>query len=330
MNQHLAKVRSIKTINYETPILVPSFSSKGFPHVKELHNYLKEKLTEVSLVSAYDLHYRYLELDQIYESDILIIDSGGYERNQEYDISDIYNSFYTAKEWNEDLYKKQIGMLRPVTDILLVNFDYQEAYPLEEQIRLAQKHFDSFPNFASDFLCKPTSTDALTIDINSLTKCTHLLSPFDVVGFTEKELGNSIFERASNIYKIRKGLEKAGLDTPIHIFGCVDPLSITLYFLCGADIFDGLSWLRFSFQKDSPTYLSHYALKHGFWDRSDNEVKTIGYIENLEILTSLKNRLITFAQSSDWDKLNLEPKALQEIKYILRRIEKIDKVEEAD
>ncbi|PES34757.1 hypothetical protein CN497_19290 [Priestia megaterium] len=320
MNQHLAKIRNIRTINYNTPILVPSFSSKGFPHVKELHSYLKEKLTEVSLISTYDLHYEYLELDQIYESDILIVDSGGYERNQEHDISDIYNSFYIAKEWNETLYEKQVRKLHPITDILLVNFDYQEAYPLKKQVQFAQKNFEKFPDFASDFLCKPVSNNKFFIDVDNLTKSIDLLSSFDVVGFTEKELGNSIFDRATSIYRIRKALMHAGLDTPIHIFGCVDPLSIVVYFLCGADIFDGLSWLRFSFKNGTPTYLNHYALSHGLWDRPDNEVKIIGYLENLELLSKLKSQLTLFTQSSNWEELHLKSREVQELKHILARI----------
>ncbi|MGG1678743.1 hypothetical protein ACIFOT_23930 [Neobacillus sp. NRS-1170] len=320
MNQYLAKIRTINKIDYNTPILVPSFSSKGFPHVKELHNYLKGKLTEVSLISSYDLHYGYLDPDQIYESDILIVDSGGYERNKEHDISDIYNSLYIAKEWNESLYENQVGMLHPFTDILLVNYDYQEGYPLNQQVQFAQNHFQKYPDFASDFLCKPTSNNGFFIDVDNLIQSIDLLFSFDVVGFTEKELGNSIYERATNIYRIRKALTGSGLATPIHIFGCIDPLSIILYFLCGADIFDGLSWLRFSFKDYIPTYLNHHALNHGLWDRPDNEVKIIGYLENLEVLSQLKNQLIAFAKSLDWEELHLKPREIQEIKRILASI----------
>ncbi|WP_160725010.1 hypothetical protein [Bacillus sp. USDA818B3_A] len=320
MNQSYAKIRIIKKIDYNTPILVPSFSSKGFPQVKQLHSYLKGKLTEASLISTYDMYYGYLDPDQIYESDILIVDSGGYERNQDHDISDIYNSLYLAKEWNVNLYDNQVSTVHPVTDILLVNYDYQEAYPLKEQVQLAQIHFEKYPDFASDFLCKPTSNNEFFINVDNLILNINLLSYFDVIGFTEKELGNSIYERASSIYRIRKALTEAGLDTPIHIFGCIDPLSIVLYFLCGADIFDGLSWLRFSFKEGSPTYLNHHAINYGLWDRPDNEVKIIGYLENLEVLSQLKKQLIAFAQSSDWEVLHLESRGIKEIKRILARI----------
>jgi hypothetical protein len=320
MKHHLAKIRTIKKLDYNTPMLVPSFSSKGFPHVKELHNYLKEKLTEVSLVSTYDLYYDNLNSKQIYESDVLIIDSGGYERNQEHDISDIYNSLYIPREWNEKLYEGQVASLEPITDILLVNFDYKEAFPLKMQIELAQKHFEKYPHFATDFLCKPTTKDSIFLDVETIIKSIDHLCSFDVVGFTEKELGNSIYARANNIYRIRKAFIDAEQDTPIHIFGCIDPLSIVLYFLCGADIFDGLSWLRFSFKDTVPTYLNHFAINSGHWNSPDNEVKIISYLQNLEELSKLKKKLIEFTESLDWEKLQLKTREEQEIKLILSRI----------
>ncbi|MEW9577371.1 hypothetical protein U9K47_18765 [Bacillus toyonensis] len=322
MSQHLAKIRKIKKIDHDTPILVPSFSSKGFPHVKELHGYLKEKLTEASLISVYDLYYKNLEHSQIYESDILIVDSGGYESNQEHDISDIYNSLYMPKEWNVELYESQVKILEPITDILLVNFDSKEVYTLRKQVELAQGSFDKFPEFSSDFLCKPFNHGELLIDVDNLTEQINLLSTFDVIGFTEKELGDSIFKRAMSIYKIRRSLMERGLETPIHIFGCVDPISIVLYFLCGADIFDGLSWLRFSFKNNTPTYLNHHALYSGIWNQSDNEVKVLSYVENLEVLSQLKGQMISFSKSSDWEELGLSVAELREIKRILKVIMK--------
>ncbi len=47
-----------------------------------------------------------------------------------------------------------------------------------------------------------------------------------------------------NIAKLRKALDKAGLNIPLHVFGSLDTVTTPLYFLAGADIFDGLTWLR--------------------------------------------------------------------------------------
>src|SRR5437762_1985645 len=62
--------------------------------------------------------------------------------------------------------------------------------------------------------------------------------------FVEQELGRSILERARNIARIRRALVEIGNDLPIHIFGCLDPGLVRYYAMAGADIFDGLQWLR--------------------------------------------------------------------------------------
>ncbi|OME46850.1 hypothetical protein BSK59_28820 [Paenibacillus odorifer] len=323
MNNHQGKTRCIKKYESSTPILIPSFSSKGFPQVQELHNYLKPKLTAASLVSTYDLHYGYLLNDDIYESDILFVDSGGYERNQEHDISDIYNCLYFPRAWNESLYEQQLKKLKPVTDIVIVNFDYAEFTPLEEQITRAKSTFGKFPEYATDFLCKPVSADEAIINVNDVIYKLAALSIFDVIGFTEKELGHSIFERANNIYRIRKALTDAGLEIPIHIFGCLDPLSVILYYLCGADIFDGLSWLRFSIKNGTPTYMNHHAISNGIWNKYDSEVKVISYAENLVELSQLKERLVKFTESSEWSCLGINEEELEQFNRIFEMIEGI-------
>ncbi|MCM3081689.1 hypothetical protein [Brevibacillus invocatus] len=320
MKNHQGKIRNIKKFGSSTPTLVPSFSSKGFPHVKDLHNYLKQKLTGASLVSAYDLHYGNLEIDQIYESDILFVDSGGYERNREHDVSDIYGTLHFPNEWNDSLYEKQVSKLKSITDIVLVNFDYPEPLPLEEQIDRARIQFEKFPNMASDFLCKPTLDEELLINVDDVVQKVKLLAPFDILGFTEKELGHSILERANNIYRIRKALSDVNLDKPIHIFGCLDPLSIVLFFLCGADIFDGLSWLRFSFKNGIPVYMNHYSISSGLWHRHENEVKVMGISENLDELSQLVYRLEKFSRSSDWDDIGVTEHDLKQLMLILEQI----------
>jgi hypothetical protein len=59
-----AKRRILKVGNassVRTPILLPSFSSKGFPNVAEILEAMEEYISDEVLVSAYDLHYKELE-----------------------------------------------------------------------------------------------------------------------------------------------------------------------------------------------------------------------------------------------------------------------------
>lgn len=54
-------------------------------------------------------------------------------------------------------------------------------------------------------------------------------------------------------------MDKVTLDIPIHIFGSLDTINTPLYFLAGADIFDGLTWLRFAFHEGYTMYKHNYA-----------------------------------------------------------------------
>ncbi len=73
-----------------------------------------------------------------------------------------------------------------------------------------------------------------------------------------------------NIAQLRRALDKVGLDTPIHVFGSLDTVTTPMYFLAGADIFDGLTWLRFAFHTGYTVYKHNYgALKFGIATGAD-------------------------------------------------------------
>ncbi|WP_077428550.1 queuine tRNA-ribosyltransferase family protein [Anoxybacillus flavithermus] len=314
--------RKIENVNVMTPILVPSFSSKGIKHFKMMYNFLVNRLTEASLVSAYDLYYKFIDAEKIYETEIVFIDSGGYEAIAEHDCSDIYGNEYSPNEWKLDFYLEQVNKIEPLTNIVLVNYDSQGMSTLE-QIEKAKDIFSMFPHYTSDFLYKPIKDNGL-LNINEYLEHIELVSPFSILGFTEKELGQSVLERCRNIYRIREALEGAGLDKPIHIFGCLDPLNIIVYFLCGADIFDGLSWLRFSFYNNNPTYFNSYSISRGFWHLSDVEVKLLSCSENLITLNELKKKMNHFTKIKDLTLFNLDKKTNNEI---LKLVEKVYKGE---
>lgn len=64
------------------------------------------------------------------------------------------------------------------------------------------------------------------------------------IAVPERELGAGIWERAATIRNIRKELENAGRYIPIHLLGTGNPISILIYAIAGADLFDGLEWCR--------------------------------------------------------------------------------------
>ena len=76
------KLRRIKTTTVKTPLIVPSFSSafsKDPTAIGRIHNSINEYICDVSLVSAYDLYYEYIKLNDISCSELVYLDSGNYE-----------------------------------------------------------------------------------------------------------------------------------------------------------------------------------------------------------------------------------------------------------
>ena len=57
------KTRQIKD-NITTPLLLPSFSSKGFPYINKILKATELYFDIPFLISAYDLYYRHIELPQ--------------------------------------------------------------------------------------------------------------------------------------------------------------------------------------------------------------------------------------------------------------------------
>ena len=60
----LRAVRQIKidgNVVADTPAVVPSFSSKGFPEVEKIVEVLSETITDCALISAYDVAHGYLK-----------------------------------------------------------------------------------------------------------------------------------------------------------------------------------------------------------------------------------------------------------------------------
>jgi hypothetical protein len=265
----LAKRRVIRRNGREierTPLLVPSFSSKGFPEVKKTIAYCTELIEGPMLISAYDLHYKKIEPPFNFAS-LIFLDSGGYEASKDAELSDFGDREHFPNLWTREFYENQIKAWDPgpgVTSIV-ISYDHPaERLPIREQIDRANAMATAQAEALREILLKPEETRQIRLQIDSVVQNIHRLADFDIIGVTEKELGNSILTRMRTIAKIRRALDKAGLDTPIHVFGSLDTISTPMYFLAGADIFDGLTWLRFAFHEGHTIYKQNYgALKLG-------------------------------------------------------------------
>jgi len=317
------KCRQISIIEVFTPLIVPSFSSRGFPEVKQIYTSIKDYISDVSLISAYDIYYELQEVD-IYASDIIFIDSGGYEIQAlklTNTSDDVYANRHIAsvRPWSRELHQSVLDNLQSLSQLVQISYDdWDKHQSTLSQIEAAKSLFQRYPSFASNFLYKPETPESKIINIDSLLEHSHHLTSFSVLGITEKELGNSIFDRCHNLLKIRSALQTQSIEIPIHILGCLDPVLIISYFLCGADIFDGLAWLRYAFVDGFTLYQSTAAIMQAEWNYSESELNQIYSIKNLQAISHLSHAMNKFCQTkliqefSAWEKIM--PKVLNLVK----------------
>jgi hypothetical protein len=265
----LAKKRALKRNGQEierTPLLVPSFSSKGFPEIKKTVKYCSELIEGATLISAYDLHYEKIEPPFNFAS-LIFLDSGGYEASRDAELSDFGDKEHFPKPWKQEFYDAQVRAWNPGPSVtsVIVSYDHpEERLPIREQIDRANEMFPAHNESLHEILLKPEEAGKPRLPIDTIVQNIHRLADFDVIGVTEKELGNSILARMRNLAKLRRALARVDLETPIHVFGSLDTITTPMYFLAGADIFDGLTWLRFSFHEGHTVYKQNYgALKLG-------------------------------------------------------------------
>ena len=238
-----------------TPLLVPSFSSKAVPDVRTLFTALQPSITESFLISAYDVYYHNMEIPSGAPAEVLFFDSGGYEVSRDHDQVDPVYRIPEPKCWTHDRFEKVIGQLTTVMPCFVTAFDHPEIrQPLSSQLDSALEFFRDFPQFGREILIKPEKAGERLLNLPATLAQVHRFNEFDVIGVTEVELGDSVMDRMENIARLRLAMDLREVNRPLHVFGSLDPVSTPLYFLSGADIFDGLSWLRLAYSNDLAIY----------------------------------------------------------------------------
>jgi hypothetical protein len=304
-------------------VLIPSFSSKGFRITRrgksEAVTILQaagEFLTQSYLISAYDIYYGYIpQLRKLaFLPDMIFLDSGGYEVSDAYDYSVVVRPAVAPREWKIEYLKSVLDSWPPEIPAVFVSFDQpKKRKPFIDQVNEARALFRG-RNQLLTFLIKPETKNQFTIEnaLRNASANVNELSGFDIIGVTEKELGPSMLERMVNVAKLRKALDEAGLSAPVHIFGSLDPLSVCLYFLAGAELFDGLTWIRYGYN-DGLCLYSHNmaAIKYGI-HMKDNQYKIRMLAENCYRLEELQLRLQEFASSGSFEKLDPHAKLLKD------------------
>lgn len=319
----LACERTVRLANgrdLQSPLLVPSISSAGFkrvalegggsePEPAAWLRVLSPFFNKGLLISAYDIaHGNLPETDglrdrfhnSIYASPrTLIIDSGLYELCYGPPPHDD-----ERRPWSREAYEELVAGLDRDSGAMLVNYDGyddQGHAPFDVQIDSAQRFFAAHPQFGSDLLIKPERRGR-SLSVDNLVPAMGRLRGFDVIGVTEKELGDSLLHRLGNLVTLRRRLTDAGVDAPIHLFGSLDPVLSPLYFAAGAEIFDGLTWLRYGYLWDATLYRDNVPVLEDAQNLDEPERVRLASIlvGNLNALGALAERMRQFAVTKDW------------------------------
>lgn len=307
------RIRTIDKLAIHTPLLLPSFSSRGFPQLSDIHRESSQYITDCSLVSAYDLYYGYLDYEQIYASDVLFIDSGGYEALPDEDPVRGYCDARRARRWTLNMHVETLQKLSPASNVCVVSFDSGPA-AVEQQLEYARLIANVNPRFAVDVLIKADPVLGV-VSVDTLVEKKDELEQCDIIGVTEKELGNTVQERCDALLKLRQVL-----DNPIHLFGCLEPQLVLLYYLCGADVFDGLSWIRFAYNAQGlAVEHASAALANGDvgWNATDWDLRMHGMRRNIEYLRVLQRSMSAFASSGHEPTFEADPLVAQVFRDVL-------------
>ena len=294
----------------KTPVLIPSFSSKGFgkaegrSEVHDLFEAAQEVVTDAMLVSAYDIHHGHLSLPERAVPEIVFVDSGGYETSAVQDLSSPFVYEPQREEWTRDLHYETLAKWPSHIPAVFVSFDStDEPLSIADQLARAIPLTEEFRHQMHAFLAKPDPSQPL-IDVAALLGRAREISRFSVLGVTEKEIGDSFIARMRTIAELRMGLDQRGLDAlPIHVFGSLDPSTVCLYFAAGAELFDGLTWLRYAYSLDVAMYRHNAALLHDMLTQRDSRVRAWAMANNMGQLEALRNKLRRFLNDGDFSVL---------------------------
>jgi hypothetical protein len=260
------------------------------------------------LISAYDLYYQHLALPRSATTDITFVDSGGYETSDFQDLSTVFTTEVRPRKWNERKLKEVLNKWPAFIPAVFVSHDRRG--PVSRQAEGAQRLLGQYPKHLHAFLVKPRTQRDPFVSVQDIVANTASIGQFQILGLTEKELGNSIIERMDNVSQIRLALDDAHLEKlPIHVFGSLDPITVPLYFLAGAEIFDGLTWLRFGYHDGAALYRQNSAVRQYGVHQSDDQVKLLTLRENLVQLSHLTMQMRRFLNHGDFAQLapNGEP-----------------------
>ncbi len=295
----------------KTPLLIPSFSSKGYPNLIDLILTAERFVSEVTLISAYDIFYHRIE-PPITFADLIFLDSGGYEAGKDNEHSDLGYQSEDPKPWTEDYYRLVLERWPFNVPTVAVSFDHPDVrLPTVRQVDRAIHFFLNRKNLAACLLVKPEHYGEF-VNIDALLAMGTRLAHFQIIGVTERELGSTVLDRMIAIAKLREGLTEHGLNLPIHIFGSLDPINTPHYFCAGADVFDGLGWLRFAYSDGNADYWQMWGTSELGVQVDAEEIRAELMVRNCYFLQDLERQMRDYVQTGKLSAFTFHSKRLME------------------
>ena len=296
-----------------TPLLIPSFSSRGFPDVRRLIKYSREFITGPVLVSAYDLAKRKIHPDLTFAS-VVFLDSGGYEAKKDDEAWAPYRHEQVERpSWTIPDYQSFVRSWKPEIPSVIVSYDSPLRHiKLENQIDRARREFEAIGKrrghdaspFLREFLIKPEQKEE-PIAVSRVERLARRMHEFDIIGVTADEIGTTPLARMELIARLRRALDDVGNGAPIHVFGSLDTVTTPLYFIAGAELFDGLTWLRMGYHEGRTLYMQSRSasMEHGL-QRADDDMRAQILKENLYALQSLEQDMRGEADKQSLDEFS--------------------------
>ena len=339
----------------DLPRLVPAFSSKGFPFLKNgggeenrrggrggrskaprsrrpadkrtiSETTLALELTapyirDSILLSAYDLHHKHFRKPEKYfqGKEVIFLDSGGYELSPGFDQTEPVHWGTPKKAFSERDYLAVLAKLPSDLPFSISNFDWgSRRRTIPEQVMSAQRLFRRFPAFLKDFIVKP-GDGRRYIDMDEVIRHVKKFRGFDILGVTEKELGEDTIDRLIAVARLRLALDRENMSIPIHVWGGLDPLLTPLYFFAGAEIFDGISWLRYAYIDGVAVYRDSYNLLVDGIENPTDKSRVVALSHNLSFLRRLATHLGDFAlhNGTRFDMFGTRAEALEKAYRVL-------------
>jgi queuine/archaeosine tRNA-ribosyltransferase len=224
---------------FTTPFFFPSISSiKTNFKIEQYLDIIQKIGYSAFLISSYDIDRYDINSALLknvssatHNGTISLLDSGHYEAY-----------WYQDTEWSIEKY----GII-----LKKINVDFCFSYDVFwENGKTIKKHLDDTITsiaISAGMLKSGETIPLLHLPtpklLDTIPKIVQTVNP-KIIGIPERELGANLFERASNVKKIRELLDSTDQTVLLHLLGTGNPISILIYSMCGADMFDGLEWCQ--------------------------------------------------------------------------------------